>query len=259
MNQLDTQTGPTGEKARILLVDEDPLVLIGMARVINDQGDLVSCGEVSSSAATAGAAAEHRPDLAVIDLRMQGGDGLEFIKSLSARFMRLRILVRSQFNELLYAERVVRAGGHGYLTKGQPITELLQAVRTVLAGEIYLSRAMTNILLQNTLLTQSHAAGVEKLTDRELQVLMSLGSGMSTRLVAQEMCLSVKTVETHREHIKQKLRLAGASELIHFATHWVNNHCLSGGNAPKSAARPASAYLRILTPVDEGAENLRAL
>ncbi len=210
-------------KARILLVDDHPLMLVGLAQVINAESDLISCGEALSAAATVSAVNEQQPDLVVLDLRLKDGDGLELIKSFRQQFPALRILVLSQFEESLYAERVMRAGAHGYLMKDQATSELIGAIRTVLKGEVYLSRSLANQLLQKSLLSQAvpRTAGLEQLTDRELQVLMLIGTGMSTRKIAQDLHLSIKTVETYREHLKHKLKLAGTTELIHFATHWV--------------------------------------
>jgi len=223
---MNAATSQTDKKARILLVDDHPLILTGLARIINSQSDLSTCAEASTATAAVSAVAEHQPDLVVLDLWLKGGDGLELIKALKAQFAQLRILVLSQFDEALYAERVLRAGAQGYLMKDQATVELLGAIRTVLAGEVYLNRTMTNHLLQKTFANQPapQTARVERLTDRELQVLLLLGTGMGTRKIAGQLNLSVKTVETYREHLKQKLDLSGATELIHFATHWVEHY-----------------------------------
>lgn len=213
------------------MVDDHPLVLAGLSQIINSQNDMTTCAEASTPAETISAVVAHRPDLVVLDLRLKGGDGLELIKTLKAQHATLRILVLSQFDESLYAERVLRAGAKGYLMKDQATAELLGAIRTVLAGEVYLNRAMTNRLLQKTFASQSlpRAARVEKLTDRELQVLLLLGTGLGTRKIAGQLNLSVKTVETYREHLKQKLDLSGATELVHFATHWVEHYAQARG------------------------------
>lgn len=223
---MSTTASQTDKKARILLVDDHPLILTGLARIINSQNDMTTCAEVSTATATVIAVMEHQPDLVVLDLWLDGGDGLELIKALKKQFSQLRILVLSQFDEALYAERVLRAGAQGYLMKDQATKELLSAIRTVIAGEVYLNRTMTNQLLQKTFASQPipRATRVESLTDRELQVLLLLGTGMGTRKIAERLNLSVKTVETYREHIKQKLDLSGATELVHFATHWVEHY-----------------------------------
>lgn len=231
MNTTPNQNNP---KAKILLVDDHPLVLTGLAQIVNSQSDLITCAEASTPAETISAVATHHPDLVVLDLRLKGGDGLELIKALKAQFAALRILVLSQFDEALYAERCLRAGAQGYLMKDQATAELLGAIRTVLKGEVYLNRTMANRLLQKTFASQPlpRAARVEKLTDRELQVLLLLGTGMGTRKIASQLNLSVKTVETYREHLKQKLDLPGATELIHFATHWVEHYAQPRGRQP---------------------------
>jgi len=220
----------TGAKARILLVDDHPLVLTGLAQVINSQADLTVCAEASTPAATLSAVAEHQPDLVVLDLRLKEGDGLELIKILKGQFPDLRILVLSQFDEAVYAERVLRAGAQGYLMKDQATGELLNAIRTVLDGEVYLNRTMASRLLQKrfTGQTRPRAGRVEKLSDRELEVLMLLGAGMSTRRIARQLGLSVKTIETYREHLKDKLNLPDATELVHFATNWVEHFAHPG-------------------------------
>ncbi len=229
-------------KAKILLVDDHPLVVTGLAQIINSQNDLVTCGEASSPAETLTAVATHKPDLVVLDLRLKSGDGLELIKTLKAQYSTLRILVLSQFDEGLYAERVLRAGAQGYLMKDQATGELLGAIRAVLRGEVYLNRTMANRLLQKTFASQPlpRAARVEKLTDRELQVLLLLGTGMSTRKIAAQLNLSIKTVETYREHLKRKLDLPGATELIHFATHWVEHYAQGRARTAPPESQPAA-------------------
>lgn len=230
---MDNATNPTEKKAKILLVDDHPLVLTGLSQIINSQPDLMVCGEASTPAGALKAVTQLQPDLVVLDLRLKGGDGLELIRTLKAQFPSLRILVLSQFDEALYAERVLRAGAQGYLMKDQATADLLGAIRPVLSGEVYLNRTMTNHLLQKTFANKPlpRTARVEQLTDRELQVLLLLGTGIGTRKIAEQLNLSIKTVETYREHLKQKLDLPGASELVHFATHWVEHYSQPSGQA----------------------------
>ena len=163
-----------------------------------------------------------KPDLVILDLRLKGEDGLELIKSLKSHFPDLRILILSQYEAPLYAERALRAGALGYVVKEQAAAEVLNAMRTVLAGQVYLTRGMAGLLLSKLVGTTSKAPrlGVEHLTDRELHVLQSLGAGLSTREIAAELRLSFKTVEAHRENIKHKLGLRGSAALIHYANEW---------------------------------------
>jgi DNA-binding NarL/FixJ family response regulator len=212
---------PSSSKARILVVDDHPVVRDGLMRLIGSQADLQCCGQAGSAAEALEAIARLKPDLLVLDLRLKDGDGLELIKALKSRWPRLRILVLSQFESKLYVERALRAGALGYVVKEQAAEEILQAMRTVLAGEVYLTRAMGALLLHRFVgAAATERSALERLTDRQLHVLQLLSTGMSTREIAAELKLSFKTVETHRENIKRKLGLTTASELLHYAACW---------------------------------------
>src|SRR5215831_5579202 len=210
------------ERARILVVDDHPMIREGVARLISQQEDLVCCGEAANAAQTMDLVDSQNPDLVILDLRLKGGDGLELIKSLKALHSDLRILILSQYEAPLYAERALRAGAMGYLVKEQGAEEVLSAIRTVLAGQVYLTRGTAALLLHKYVGATSRSSSdhVQELTDRELHVLGLLGAGLSTREIAAELRLSFKTVETHRENIKRKLGLQGAAALIHYATNW---------------------------------------
>jgi len=220
-----------------LVVDDHPMVRDGLVQLIGQHPDLVCCGE-ADSVPTAQAAVEHKmPDLVVLDLRLKGGDGLELIKSLKSQIPKIKILVLSQYDAPMYAERALRAGAMGYVIKEQAAAEVLQAIRTVLGGQVYLTRSMASVLLQKMVgpgKTEGGRSGVEALTDRELHVLNLLGGGLSTRQIANELKLSFKTVETHRENIKRKLGLRNAAALVHYATQW------GRGQAPSPAVAGAS-------------------
>jgi DNA-binding NarL/FixJ family response regulator len=210
------------QKARILVVDDHPMIREGVARLLSQQEDLVCCGEAATAAQTMALVQSGKPDLVILDLRLKGGDGLELIKSLKALYPDLRILILSQYEAPLYAERALRAGALGYLIKEQGAEEVLSAIRTVLSGQVYLTRGTAALLLHKYVGTPNRSSpeGVQQLTDRELHVLGLLGAGLSTREIAAELKLSFKTVETHRENIKRKLGLQGAAALIHYATNW---------------------------------------
>ncbi len=211
------------KSSRVLVVDDHPVVRGGLIRLIDQQSDLVCCGEASSAADVLADAARLKPDIIILDLRLKGADGLELIKSLRMRNPALRILILSQYDAPLYVERALHCGALGYVVKEQAAEELLEAIRTVLRGEVYLTRAMAARLLHKFVgkPTKASRSDINSLTDRELHVLQSLGAGKSTRQVALDLKLSIKTIETHRENIKRKLGLKGAAELVHFANEWV--------------------------------------
>ena len=210
-------------KTRILVADDHPLFREGLVQLINREHDLCCCGETDSVAATYKAVGTLKPDLLVMDLRMGDGDGLELIKALKTHFPDLPVLVLSQHDETLYAERALRAGARGYVMKEEATEEVLNAMRTILKGELYVSRKMSVVVLKKLVGSPSATSGrqIERLSDRELQVFQMLGSGMSTRQVAAQLHLSFKTVETHRENIKHKLGLRDSAELVRHAAHWV--------------------------------------
>jgi two-component system response regulator NreC len=210
------------QKARILVVDDHPMVRDGLNRLISSQSDLIWCGEAGTGAEAQAAVARHKPDLVILDLRLKAEDGFELIRSLKSQFADVRILVLSQYDSRLYVERALRAGALGYVVKEQAAEEVLKAIRAVMAGEIYVTRAMAAVLLHQLVGARQNATrtGLEQLTDRELYVLQLLGAGLSTRQIAAEVNRSLKTIETHRENIKRKLGLSGAAELVHFAAQW---------------------------------------
>jgi len=220
---MNVSLAKANEKAGVLVVDDHPIVCQGLADLIDSQSDLFCCAGVQDLLQAQAAVVAKKPDVVLLDLRLGQADGLESIKTLMSRFEKLRIVVISQFDEAVYAERSLRAGAMGYVMKDQATEEVLGAIRTVLTGQVYLSRAMTNRVLQTNFTGRSspHAASVEKLTDRELHVLQLLGIGTSTRKIAGQMHLSIKTVETYREHLKHKLGWSNSTELVHYATHWV--------------------------------------
>ncbi len=212
-------------QTRVMVVDDHPLVREGLQAMISRQPDLICCGEADSAAGTQEAIESCKPDLLLLDLRLRSDDGLELVKALIARFPSLRILVISQFDEALYAERALRAGARGYVMKEQVTDEVLNAIRTILAGELYVSPRIAALALHKMIETRPAAprGGLESLTDRELQVFQLLGAGLSTRHIATKLHLSFKTVETHRENIKHKLGLPDAAELARRAADWVQS------------------------------------
>lgn len=212
----------TLNKTRILVVDDHPLVREALTGVIRRQGEFVCCGEAASASEALKAVTALKPDLVLLDLWLGKGDGLDLIKNMLAEHPALRILILSQCDELVYAERALRVGAHGYVMKEQASTEVLSAMKKVLAGELYVSPKMAALAVHKLADNKSRngQGRVEDLTDRELQVFQLLGAGMSTRKIASWLNLSFKTIETHRENIKHKLGLRDATELTHRAANW---------------------------------------
>jgi len=207
------------DKARILVADDHPMLRSGLLCLIDQQPDIVCCGEAQNAEEVWKALKPVLPDLIILDLRLGKTDGLELIKSLKTQHPSLRILVLTQHDASVYVERTLRAGALGFITKDEGASEILTAIRTVLTGEVYLTRAMAALFLSRVIRqpAESMGASCDQLSDRELHVVQLLGAGLSTREVAGHLSLSFKTVETHRENIKRKLGLRGAAELLHFA------------------------------------------
>ncbi len=210
-------------KHRILVVDDHSLVREGLNQLIKQQSDLVCCGLAGGILAARQAVATLKPDLVVLDLRLPDGDGLDLIRELAAQYPSVHILVVTQCDENLYAERALKAGARGYVMKESATEEVLTAIRAVLAGEFHVSKKVAALALLEMAgkKPKTEKNGIGNLTNRELQVFQLLGTGMSTRKIAAQLNISVKTVETHRENIKQKMDLPNAPELAHFATVWM--------------------------------------
>jgi DNA-binding NarL/FixJ family response regulator len=209
----------TGKKAKVFIVDDHAIVRQGLAQLINDQEDMMVCGEADSPPAAIKTIPAAAPDVAVIDLTLGSGDGLELCRQLRELHPSLPLLVLSMHDEAMYAERVLRAGAMGYVMKQEPQEKVMGAIRRVLGGEIYLSDAMAAKMLRNFSGTRgkSEAGPLERLSDRELQIFKMIGEGRSVRDIAEALFLSPKTVETHKEHIKQKLGLASSNDLLRYA------------------------------------------
>ena len=219
------------EKKRILLVDDHPILRQGLANVLNAQQHLCVCGEAQGRVDALTAAERLQPDLALVDLSLRTGDGIELIKDLRVRVPNLLTLVLSMHDETIYAERALRAGARGYVMKQEKFDRLLLAIGRVLSGSIYVSDQVTAHAVQRLALggnsqeaaEESVDSYVNRLTDRELQVFRLIGQGLGTRLIAENLHLSRKTIESHREHIKAKLGLRDGSELIQRAIQWAHH------------------------------------
>ena len=218
------------DKKRILLVDDHPIMRQSLTTVLNQQGNLQVCGEANTAKEALDAAERLRPDLALVDLSLGGGDGLELLKDLRVRQPRMLTMVLSMHDEAMYAERTLRAGARGYVMKQEKMDRLLLAINRVLAGTIYVSDRVAAHAVQRMAgnggaseAPKTEDAYVERLTDRELQVFRLIGQGLGTRLIAEMLHLSRKTIESHREHIKTKLGLKDGSELIQKAIQWAHD------------------------------------
>lgn len=219
-----TRFGPTN-KARVLLVDDHPIVRQGMTLLINDEADLHVCGEAATAAEAVKQIDALHPDVVVVDISLQDRSGLELIKELQGRDAELPILALSMHEESLYAERVLRAGGRGYITKQEAPHKVLDAIRKVLSGQIYVSEQAATRLLNHFASNKTMDADpIRRLSDRELEVFTLIGRGYSTREIAERLYLSVKTVEAHREHIKDKLNIRNWIELLRQAMHFALEH-----------------------------------
>lgn len=213
---------PAGRKSRIFLVDDHPIVRRGLADLINVEPDLKICGEADSAESAVTAIAEANPDLVIADISLPGADGIELIRFLRKAHLKVSVLILTMHEEEHLAERALRAGAKGFIMKYRAMADLLDAIRCVLAGRLYVSADTTEQILSHSLgSARKKPTGIEGLSDRERQVLELLGRGEGTRAVADQLRLSVKTVETYRAKIKEKLQLTGAAQLVQRAVQWV--------------------------------------
>ena len=209
--------------ARILIVDDHPLVRTGFAQLIGDCPDLEVCGEAADMAEALRQLDDNNPDLAIIDLSLAGGSGLDLIEHIKSREQGTLMLVASMHDESLYAERVLNAGARGYINKQEAQDSIIRAIRQVLDGKIYLSEAMTERMLSGMVDRRDDKRDIERLSNRELQVFELIGQGVTSGNIATRLNLSVKTIETHQANIKRKLHLKSAHELNQHAIRWVMN------------------------------------
>ncbi len=206
----------------ILVIDDHPIVRRGLRQLFDDEPDLEVVGEAEDSTEALEQLKAVEPDLAIVDLSLKRGHGLELIPQIKAKHGRVKMLVSSMHDESLFAERVLRAGALGYISKQESPTELIKAIRQVLRGEIYLSVRMSNRLLGRIVGGETlENDPIGRLSDRELQVFELIGQGLRTKQIAQELDLSPKTIEAHRENIKTKLNLKSGAEMSRHATQWV--------------------------------------
>jgi DNA-binding NarL/FixJ family response regulator len=214
---------PEAEKRRVLIIDDHPVFRHGISAMINAEPDLLVCGEAGSAPAALDAMRRLQPHIALVDISLPGTNGIELLKSIKAEAPKLPMLVVSMHDESLYALRALRAGALGYVMKAEALDSILTAIRKVLKGEPYLSSKFSERLVFKAIRSMDEGLGspVDKLSDRELEVLNLMGRGFGAQDIANELHLSVKTIETHRAHIKEKLGFHDSKEMVRFAIEWV--------------------------------------
>ncbi|WP_397383130.1 response regulator [Prosthecobacter sp.] len=211
---------------KVLLVEDHPMFREHLGQLIDRDLGMSICGEADNIRDAMRLILETKPDIAIVDITLHGSSGLELLKDIKAQGLDINVLVLSMHDEELYAERALRAGAKGYITKNEASTEVIEAIRCVMNGDVYASRQMTAKLLERMTQKRSNSelAGMETLADRELEVFQMLGRGKSTREIAQTLNLGESTVETYRARIKEKLQLRSAAELYLRAGQWVRDH-----------------------------------
>jgi DNA-binding NarL/FixJ family response regulator len=214
---------PGSVSTRVLIVDDHPFMRRGLAQTINDQPGLEVCGEAGNVAEALQITETCQPHLAVIDISLGEESGIELVQMIRAKWPEVKVLVSSMHDETLFAERALRAGALGYVNKGEPPNVFIAALQRVSAGQIYLSERMTNRTLHQVLAdkVEISRSPIETLSNREIEVFEMIGKGMATKQIAARLKLSPKTIETYREHIKQKLKLKNSTELTRNAVQWV--------------------------------------
>jgi len=212
----------SARKTRIFIVDDHPIVREGLSLMMNREPDLTVCGEAEEASTALQAIVGLRPDFLVVDISLNGPDGLDLLKSIRARFPSLPVLILSMHDEMIYAERALRAGANGYIMKQEATEKVLVAVRQILDHKVYVSDRIANRMLQQYISGSAAEKNspIADLSDRELEVFRLIGAGHSTRMIADELHLSVKTVESYQAHIKEKLSLKSGRELVQRAVQW---------------------------------------
>jgi DNA-binding NarL/FixJ family response regulator len=208
-------------KMKILIVDDHPIVRQGLRQMINQEEDLIVCAEAENTEQALDAIKNGKPDIAIIDISLKSISGIELLKQIKEQHPLLVVLVLSMHDESIYAERALKAGARGYIMKHEASGKLLHALRSILEGNVYVSDRMNSKLLHQAALGKETQSALENLSDRELEVFQLIGRGIRTRDIAEQLGLSIKTIESYREHLKRKLGLSNGAELIQHAIQWV--------------------------------------
>lgn len=212
------------KKRKILIIDDHPIFCLGMSELINKEEDLEVCGSIELLKQAREAIDRLKPDLAIVDISLKDGNGIELVQDLKKEYTNLPMLMLSMYDESLYAERALLAGASGYIMKQEAIPKVVEAIRKVLAGDIYASSIVKEKVFKRLTnpQTANSTSPLDILTNRELEVLRLIGDGYSTKEIAERLHLSIKTIGTYRENLKEKLELKHFTELVKFAVHWSN-------------------------------------
>ncbi len=212
-------------KTKIIIVDDHPIIRQGLAELINNEPDLIVCGQAEDAHEALVKIKESEPDMVIVDISLKETSGMELIKDIKVQYPNLPVLVLSMHDEALYAERMLRAGAKGYVMKAEATEKVIVAIRKILSGQIYVSDKMAAKMVRKLVGggPDTGVSAIERLSDRELEVFRLIGQGYGTRQIAERLHLSIKTIETYREHIKEKLNLADASELLQYAIQWTHS------------------------------------
>lgn len=220
-----SKASPGQDRLRVFLVDDHSVVRQGIALLIQQQSDMVPCGEAENVGDALAGIKTLRPDVLVTDLSLKNGSGLDLIKSVHDDYPKLPVLVLSMHNEPFYAERAMKAGARGYVTKDERSDRVIEGIRSIARGDLFLDEAIRSHLLGQLIGSPgAPSSGIEGLSDRELQVFEMIGSGLKSQDIAKKLYVTPKTVESYRERIKEKLGLKSASELLQRAIQWAKSH-----------------------------------
>jgi len=225
MATKERQTKREKSKTKIIIVDDHPIVRQGLTELINSEDDLLVCGQAEDAHEAMKNIKKLNPDLAVVDISLKETSGMELIKDIKAQYPHMPVLALSMHDELLYAERALRAGAAGYVMKQEATENVIAAIRKVLTGQLYISEKMSEKMVRKLVGGKAEltASPVDSLSDRELEVFLLIGQGYSTRQISEKLFLSNKTIETYRAHIKEKLNLADSAELLQYAIQWAKS------------------------------------
>lgn len=224
----------TSKKSAIFVVDDHPLLRQGLTRLINAEPDLFVCGEAEDAPQAINGISVKNPDLVIVDISLQGNNGIELTKSIKALYKEMRIMVLSMHDENIYAQRVLRAGANAYIMKQEDPGKVIMAIRKSLTGDVYVSERVGAQILHQIVSGRNRSDNViDLLSDRELEIIQLLGEGRTPREIAASLNISVKTVESHRSHIKEKLNLNNATELTQYCVQWVVHENEIGNAASK--------------------------
>lgn len=225
MNHKRRQNKTFGAKTKIIIVDDHPIVREGLAQIINHENDLTVCGQAGDATRAMKIIRTLNPDMVIVDITLKETNGMELIKNIKVQYPNLPVLALSMHEESLYAERALRAGAKGYIMKQQATDNVITAIRKVLSGQVYISDEMAAKMVRKLVggKPEVGASPLDSLSDREMEVFFLIGNGHGTRQISEKLHLSVKTIETYRSHIKEKLNLTDASELLRYSIQWVNS------------------------------------